>query len=232
MGEESYRGTTNFMKRVHILVEGQTEETFVRELLQKHFWSININLTPIIISNKKVKSGQKFKGGVTSYERTKNELKKLFEDTSVVAITTMIDYYGLPNDFPGYQTIPRNSSCYEKVSYLTEEFQKDISNSRFYPFLTLHEFEALLFVDPGKIARRFPSHSNIDAQLSKICSSFSSPEEINNGNETHPSARIQALIDNYEKVSDGIIIAQRIGLEKIRSECSHFNQWLGKLESL
>jgi hypothetical protein len=218
------------MKKVHILVEGQTEETFIKSLVQPHLYSFNIFLNPVIIATKKVKSGKKFKGGIISYQKVKNELQKLLSDSSAITVTTMIDYYGLPIDFPGYSSIP-NGSCYQRVSHLTKKFQENINHPRFLPFLTLHEFEAFLFVSPEKFGQRFPSIQIIN-ELKKIRDNFSSPEEINDGQDTHPSARIKLLINKYKKVVDGIIIAEKIGLEKIRAKCRHFNQWLSQLEQL
>ena len=34
------------------------------------------------------------------------------------------------------------------------------------------------------------------------------------------------------KVSAGPIIAERIGLQTLRTKCEHFDKWLDKLESL
>ena len=154
----------------------------------------------------------------------------MLSDSSAITVTTMIDYYGLPIDFPGYSSIP-NGSCYERVSHLTKKFQENINHPRFLPFLTLHEFEAFLFVSPEKIEQRFPG-LEIMNEIKKIRDNFSSPEEINDGQNTHPSARIKLLINKYKKVVDGIIIAEKIGLEKIRDKCCHFNQWLEQLEQL
>ncbi|MCP4154639.1 MAG: DUF4276 family protein, partial [bacterium] len=36
----------------------------------------------------------------------------------------------------------------------------------------------------------------------------------------------------YKKVLDGTSIAKGIGLEKIRGQCLHFNDWLSVLEGL
>jgi hypothetical protein len=37
---------------------------------------------------------------------------------------------------------------------------------------------------------------------------------------------------SYQKVNDGGLIAMKIGLDLMRAECPHFNQWIGKLEAL
>lgn len=37
------------MKRVHVLVEGQTEEAFVGLVVQPHLWDHGVDLTPTIV---------------------------------------------------------------------------------------------------------------------------------------------------------------------------------------
>lgn len=218
------------MKRIHVLVEGQTEETFVRNLLQPHFWSLETDLNPVIVVTKRTRSGQTFKGGITAYTKVRNDIQRLLIDTSAVLVTTMLDYYGLPNDFPGYNSLP-DGTGYQRTQYLMEKFKEEINNQRFVPFLMLHEFEALLFVSPATIATAFPALQILD-EFTKIRASFSSPEEINDGAETHPSARVQKLIQGYQKPLHGSLITKRIGLELLRAECSHFNSWLNQLEAI
>ena len=39
------------MKHLHILVEGQTEETFVRDVLTPHLLEFDLFLNPVILTN-------------------------------------------------------------------------------------------------------------------------------------------------------------------------------------
>lgn len=174
--------------------------------------------------------GRKFKGGIQRYEQVKRDVLKLLNDGTVTAVTTMIDYYGLPADFPGFETQP-NGSCYERVVYLEQLFEEDIARPRFRSFLTLHEFEALLFTDVNQIASVFPGES-VTQPLTEIVNQFDSPEEINAGPTTHPSARLQTCTKRYRKTLHGALIAQGIGLTAIRQQCSHFNEWICWLENL
>jgi hypothetical protein len=218
------------MNRVLISVEGQTEETFVREILTRHLWNCNVDPTPVVVSTKVVKQGNKFKGGLTSYAQVRNDLHRLLKDTNAVAITTMYDLYKLPTDFPGYSTRPAGNG-HVKAAYLESEFQREISHPRFKPYLQVHEFEALLFVKPEVTARMFPETDRLK-ELVEIKRGFNSPEEINDGVTTAPSKRILRLFPNYEKPLYGTLIAIDIGLDNIRGECPHFNQWLTWLEGL
>jgi hypothetical protein len=160
----------------------------------------------------------------------RNDIRKLLLDTDAIAITSMYDYYKIPTDFPGYKSRPKGT-CYNIVEYLEHEFYKEIGDSRFKPYLQIHEFEALLFVQPKKTADLFPGTNKLQ-ELLRIKNEFSSPEEINDGETTAPSKRILKLFPNYEKPLYGAIAVIGTGLQNIRNECPHFNDWLTWLESL
>ncbi len=218
------------MKKVLILVEGQTEETFVRDVLAPHLAVTGTHIIAKLATTKRVKSGTHFKGGITSYQKVKNDINRLLNDSSVVKVTTMLDFYGLPKTFPGKTTMPRGS-CFERVAHLEEEFKRDIGNRRFLPYLSLHEFEALLFVSPEVTAKAFPGAA-VAAKLQAIRDNFGSPEEIDDSPKTAPSKRILDLLPQYQKPLHGPIVTMAVGFDKIRKECQHFDQWLTKLETL
>ncbi|GIK39152.1 MAG: hypothetical protein BroJett011_29850 [Chloroflexota bacterium] len=218
------------MNRVLILVEGLTEETFVGEILKPHLENRGVVPIPALAVTKRVKSGPNFKGGIVSYGKIKNDIKRLLNDTSAVAVTTMIDFYGLPSDFPGYHTMPKQDS-YAKVAHLEKAFGKDIDHHKFFPYLQLHEFEALIFVAPEKIATYFPNTNKLN-ELRQIKSTFHSPEEIDDGPETAPSKRLKSLFPSYEKNLYGPLATLEIGLAEICRECAHFRGWLEWLETL
>ena len=218
------------MNRVLISVEGQTEETFVREILTRHLWNLNVDPIPVVVSTKIVKQGNKFKGGLSSYAQVRNDVQRLLRDSNALAITTMYDLYKLPTDFPGYSTRPAGN-CFTKAAYLEAEFQQEINHPRFRPYLQLHEFEALLFVNPEITARMFPETNKL-RELQEIRNGFNSPEEINDGVTTAPSKRILRLFPNYDKPLYGSLVAIDVGLENIRAECPHFNEWITWLEGL
>ena len=218
------------MKKVHVLVEGQTEETFVRDILRPHFESYDIFVISKIVTTKRTKVGPDFKGGITNYSKVKNDLLRLLGDTSAIAISTMIDFYGLPDDFPGMDSL-QGTTCFERVTYLEKAFESDIENRRFIPYLSLHEFEAMLFVSPDEMGNVFPDIEVVN-ELKNITSQFRTPEEINDGTETHPSARICKIVPGYQKRLHGPMVTARVGLDVIRGKCAHLNDWLSMLESL
>ena len=219
------------MKKLFILVEGQTEEKFSRELLSPYFDPMEKCLIPILYITKRVKDGPSFRGGIGSYDKVKKELLKLLRDSSAAAVSTMFDYYGLPQSFPG-RSNPQGNTCLERVEFVEHALASDINNCRFIPFLTLHEFEGLLFSSTADMANCLPGGTSLESKFQEIQQQFKTPEDINDHPESAPSKRILDLYPSYQKPSFGVTIASRIGLQKIRKECPHFSKWLSKLEQL
>lgn len=78
------------MTRVHVICEGQTEESFVRELLVAPFAHRGVYLMPALIG----RPGHK--GGNFKFERLSADVeKRLLADKSCYC-TTFFDFYDLP----------------------------------------------------------------------------------------------------------------------------------------
>ncbi len=184
------------MKQVLILVEGQTEERFVKDVLAPHCWERGKNPIPKVATTKRVKKGPDFKGGITDYQKVENDLKRLLGDSGAVAVTTFIDYYGLPADFPGMSDRP-NSASLDRARHVEAVWAQRLNAPRFHPFLMVHEFEALLFVNPGLLGKTLLAADRIPT-LTEIRASFATPEEINDDPRTAPSKRILRLIPSYQ----------------------------------
>ncbi len=219
------------MKKALILVEGQTEETFIRDVLGPYLLPKTIYLQAKLATTKRVKKGPDFKGGIVSYGKMRSDLLRLLGDTSAHIVTTMIDFYGLPPDFPGKRDLPSGTG-YERVTHLEEAFRQDINHPKFIPYLSLHEFEAMLFTNPEQFAQAFPDDRNRLKELAQVKAKFGSPEEIDDQPQTAPSKRILHLFPEYQKPIDGSLIILEIGINPIRQACPHFNEWLKKLEAV
>jgi len=223
------------MIRLHIVVEGQTEKEFVDEILMPAFLPLGIIPDARCVATSR-KGGRKHSGGAIniSYIKLKNDLINwIKEDRNTDArFSMMIDLYGLAPDFPGYKESRQQSTPQKKVNILERRFFEEINDYRFIPYIQLHEFEALLFAEPEKFAIAYPNRQNKIQQLIEIRSQFQSPEDINEGRNTAPSKRIQAILPEYEKRIAGPLIALEIGLEKLCEENHHFNQWVEKIKQL
>ncbi len=216
------------MSRVRILVEGQTEETFINDILSPHLCQMRVYPHAFLIRKK---------GGSFAYQRARKEILNSLKQDNVLVCTTMVDFYGMPNDWPGRIESQSCMNYQDKAQTVEQALSEDIvaqmgdswNPAQFIPYVQMHEFEALLFSDISVLAA---DNLRISMQLACILGSFSCPEEINDNYDTCPSRRIKQHIEDYVKTVDGIIIACKIGLERMRQECPHFNEWITKLEGI
>jgi hypothetical protein len=213
-----------------VLAEGQTEERFVKDLIAPYLEPRGLFVVPKIVTTKRVKQGPDFKGGITEYRKVENDLRRLLGDTDAAFVTSFIDYYGLPLDFPGVATRPPGTPL-NRVLHVEAEWQHRIDHPRFHPYLMLHEFESLLFSKPDELTRALYQAASLP-QLTAVRDAFPTPEDIDDSPVTAPSKRISDILPAYQKALYGPVVAKRIGLEKLRVECAHFNDWLTWLEGV
>jgi len=208
------------MVRVIALVEGQTEETFVRRLLAPVLGAhgVGISATTHLRPRRY--------GGVPRWSRAERELLRLVKEDAGRRVTTMFDYYRLPGDWPGRREAVAGESPGEKARILeramqlriTDSLGTDPGRSRFIPYIQMHEFEALLFSEPGtlgEVLSRDPYPQRTIRALRQIADDFATPEEIDEGDTTAPSKRILSLAQHYQKVTDGNLAAARIGVRRL-----------------
>ncbi len=223
------------MIRLHFVVEGQTEQAFVRAVLTEHLGHFDVSCAARAVETSRDRA-RIFRGGLLDYGRAKKDLSRwLKQDAHADArFTTMFDLYALPTDFPGYEATKGLVDPLARVEALELAFADDVGDPRFVPYIQLHEFEALLFADVTVLGERFEGHGDALARLEAVVTSFSSPEHIDDGPNTAPSKRIISEIPDYEgaKVSAGPVLASKIGLPTLRSKCPHFDDWIGRLENL
>jgi hypothetical protein len=147
--------------------------------------------------------------------------------------TTFFDLYALPPEFPGFDAARSLGDPYQKVASIERAFAKAMSDSRFISYLSLHEFEALIFADPSRLDLEYLEHEKAIASLQALAAKLE-PECINETPHNAPSKRIIAAIPEYagSKATVGPATASAIGLAKLRSRCPHFGAWLDALEAL
>ncbi len=209
-------------KRLYIVVEGQTEEEFVNELMAPFFLDRGIYVYPMIIHTSKG-----HKGGFTSYEHLRNDVKRLLKSQgSDIIVTTFVDFFRCP-ELPGkdiWGDIPNHLT---RITEMENAIKKDIDDRRFYPYIQLHEFEALLF-SSDKGFKKYFDEKDV-SELQRIVDYYENPEEINSSPEGAPSKRILRIIPDYDKVMYGNIIALEIGMNPILKKCPRFRNWVESL---
>ncbi len=226
------------MIRLKVVAEGQTEETFVRTVLAPHLARYDVFATAFCLttSRRPRRPDLRSKGGLVSYSSMKRQILRLLaEDRKPdMRMTTMVDFYGLPGDFPGVAAAGKISGIYNRVENIEQELARDLgAPQRFLPYIQVHEFEALVLVEPGRLIDDFPGDlKGIDRLAASLAALR--PEEIDDGPTTAPSRRIIAQVPTYgsRKREVGPRVVARIGLERLRDECPHFGAWLERLESL
>lgn len=218
--------------RLHFVVEGQTEETFVRDLLGPELARQGIFCDAHQITTGR-KGAKVYRGGLLYFRHLRKDLELwMRQDPAPDSwFTTMVDLYRLPSDFPGIAESRTIADPVRKVEFLEERFSSNLNHLRFVPYIQLHEFEALLFSHVQSFSIAFPSVKTELADLEAIRGAFATPEHIDEGNDTSPAKRICGVLPQYVKPLSGPLIAKRIGLPKLRTECRHFNNWLKRLEA-
>jgi Domain of unknown function (DUF4276) len=225
------------MIRLHFVVEGQTEELFVEEVLAP-----DLNPRAIYPAVRCVQTGERGshpdKGGGSTYRHWKADIEHTLRSDNGrdLRLTTMVDLYRLPRDFPGLNDEPyRHCLTPEsRVAYLESQFLKNIGDPRFVPYIQLHEFEALLFAQPSSFSTAYPDEADRVSQLAEARRPFRTVDEIDDGKATAPSERIVAVFPEYRtaKPAIGTLVALEIGLDRILAESPHFRQWIERLRNL
>ncbi len=228
------------MTRLLVHVEGQTEETFVNELIRPHliargFTSVSARL----LGNARQRARR---GGIKAWTAVRDDITRhLLADLGCYS-TTMVDYYALPatgtKAWPGRENANflNHANKAQKVENaialdISVSLKTPLQSSRFIPYVVMHEFEALLFSDCQAFANGV-GRAYLAPVFQNIKDQFGSPEEINDSPATAPSKRVEILIPGYQKPFLGNLAALEIGLPKMRQECPQFAQWLANLEAL
>lgn len=228
------------MTRLLVHVEGQTEETFVNEVLASHLYGCGFrSVGARLIGSARQRSRR---GGIKAWPSVRNDIvNHLVEDRECIA-TTMVDYYGMPAEgskaWPGrFQAA--GLEFQQKAATIEQGLAAEIAQAmgsgfearRFVPFVMMHEYEAMLFSDCVRFGESI-GRPELAPDFQEIREQFETPEEIDDSPDTAPSRRIEVLVPNYQKPLIGGLAALEIGLSTIRAECPHFRGWLERLESI
>lgn len=228
------------MTRLLVHVEGQTEETFVNEVLAPHL--IGLGLTSVgarLMGNARQRA---HRGGVRAWRDVQRDIvRHLMNDQECIA-TTMVDYYGMPmvgrrawpgrSEAAGREFRHKASTIEDGLSAaIRQTMGPGFEEGRFIPYVMMHEFEAMLFSDCDSFGEGI-GHPELAPSFQEIRGQFDSPGEIDDSPDTAPSRRIVELLSGYQKPLMGNLAALEIGLDAIRTECPNFQTWLERLEAI
>lgn len=209
---------------LRVLCEGPTEQNFVTQVLRPHLseYRVFAQAEPL----------RRGRYGVVHWDALYAAIKADVGRSRVHEyVTTLLDLYALP-DYPGDAKTQGNKGAL-RAAGIEAAMAAALPSSRFIPYVQVHEFEALVFVDLDELRSVFPDGEaeEAPAALRRDLGSLA-PEEINDRPETAPSKRLLRAVPAYKKPIDGPQIAARIGIPRLRAACPHFNGWLEKLEKL
>jgi hypothetical protein len=216
------------------LVEGQTERTFVKDVLKPFLQAKNIYMDATLVG--KI-------GGDVRFARAKKEIGMHLKHGGDTYITTMFDYFKIDPDWPGKSDVIQAMGTGTKITAhekgvrmenatleaIKTSFPNCQPEKRFIPYIQMHEFEALLFTDASELADKINTSKK---DITDITKQFKTPEDINDHPNTAPCKRILKLKEGYQKVVMGTVISRAIGIPAIREKCHHFNDWLTRIEQL
>lgn len=211
------------MPRLIFIVEGDSEQRFINEHLVSY---LALKYPGVPMHAQKITTNRKknVKGGNVNYELLKNEIKRTFAQGGVM-ITTFLDFFRLPTDYPGY------TQDVKQIDQIEDAIRTDCNSiippTSFLPYIQKHEFETLMFANAAGFS------SVVDtAELNEILNvlkQFSTPEDINGSPETAPSKRLLSIF-KYKKVADSALVLKDVDIDLLRRRCPRFNEWVARLE--
>lgn len=224
------------MKKIVFIVEGDSEDEFVKRIITPYFVSKSIpnyQVKSIIVTM----SGGGH--GFNNIEHFKNTIKPILYSKDEPIITSFIDHYRLNSEkkLPGYSECIKETDIERKLDRMEEMLHEEVQKIKAYrffrPYIQRHEFETLLFADPE---HGFDLEDNrIKQDIITLCSFFKSIEDINSTPEGAPSVRLSEIYNKhkkkYNKGADAVDIAELTTIEKMFDNCPRFKKWIDNLVS-
>jgi len=220
---------TTAYRRLHLLVEGQTEEIVVNNVLEPYLRDRGWTVSMSIVATKRPASGPHHRGGVSSWAKLEQEIRLLLRNRDLQVLTTLFDFYAFPVDSPGMETRPA-SDPYQRVAHVEHAMSEAIADPRFVPHLILHELETWVFAAAEQLGWLLPDPGLV-RRLQADVRDAGGPELVNDHPSTAPSKRLASYCATYSKTNDGPLAIADLGIESLRSQCPHFDKWIDLLES-
>lgn len=222
------------IRQVAVVVEGQTEEAFVGDVLRPWAEQRNTSVQPLVIHTSRAASGQAFRGGGSRWRPYERLLKRLLGESHWSLVTTMLDFYGYPGDAPGADCCAgihsRPRVCVDlRESAMALALADD---RRFLAHITLHEFETLV-IGAARGRESLLGSREFAAALDREADEVGGDVELLDGApDTAPSKRVQrAWMGSlpYSKTRDGIGAIHEAGIEAVIDTCPHFKDWVSRV---
>ena len=213
------------MRQVAILVEGQTEETLVNDVLGPAASMRGTYVTPVVVTTSATPTGAHHGGGHWKHYHT--QLQALLRASHYERVGLLLDYYQYPKVAPGREMATPSESLNSagRQSALMDALHAKYPDPRFHPLVVLHEIEALVLaaIDAGQGNELLPEQGLAD--LRQAITRAGGPERVNDGPNTAPSKRLEEADPSYMKTVTGPLLVSEAGLTAVLERCPTFRAW-------
>jgi hypothetical protein len=220
---------TSGYRRLHILVEGQSEEIVVTNVLEPYLRGRGWTVSQSIVVTKRSASGS-HRGGVSSWAKIEREIRLLLRNTDLHVLTTLFDFYAFPDDAPGVAS-RSGDDPYQRVEHVEKAMAEQVGDRRFVPNLILHELETWVFAAAEQLGWLLPAPGLVE-QLTADVADAGGPELVNDHPSTAPSKRLALYCPAFSKTNDGPLAIADLGIESLRAKCPHLDRWLSTLDAI
>src|SRR5580700_7837626 len=115
------------MARLMIHVEGETEETFVNEVLSPHLRNVGfVDVSARIVGNARLREQR---GGIKGWHVVRQDIVRHLRGDVDCYATTMVDYYALPRTgekaWPGRENAPKLPFT-QRAQHVQEALETDV----------------------------------------------------------------------------------------------------------
>ncbi|BDT67326.1 hypothetical protein os1_15020 [Comamonadaceae bacterium OS-1] len=219
---------------VVVFAEGPSDELFLKRVVAPALQQDQIFLKPQTLHTSRDSTG-----GAINFDRLCHNVRNTLRQTSSQYLTTFFDLYALDPGMPGMADVHRFSDPTHKAGHVEAALHAALveklgfRGDRFIPYIQPYELEGLFFSHTDALSQAVPGWTAAAEALLQVRQAFATPEHINDGFETKPSARLEKLlVPKYRKTRHAPLIGQKMGLHAITTECAHFSQWVERLRSL
>ncbi|GBU08636.1 hypothetical protein AwDysgo_19670 [Bacteroidales bacterium] len=228
---EQERDRRQAMKKIVFIVEGESEDEFVKRIIRPFFVSKGIPFYHIESKIIQISGGGH---GFNNIEHFKNTIKPFLSRNDEPIITSFIDHYRLNSErkLPGYNECMAETNIGIKLGKMEGKLQDMVQSIKpyrfFIPYIQQHEFETLLFADPEEGFDL--EDERIKREIMNLCNFFDSIEDINCTPHGAPSVRLEAIYSKYRrrynKGADAVDIAELTTIGKMLEKCPRFKNWI------
>jgi hypothetical protein len=220
--------------RLYVVVEGQTEEAFVKHILAPHLFAHDVLAVPKIVTTRRDRiTGRILGRGGGHWTHWRKDIRRFFLDGSADArFSTLFDLYGLPDDFPRLAEHATCTDTLQRVALLEQAIADDLDDYRLVPYIQRHEFEALVLAGLDQLRSILDAQDlgGLDALSREV--GGTAPEDVDDGAHTAPSKRLFRHIPSYQKTVHGPLVVDGVGLARLRAACPRLDGWIQRLEQL